>query len=127
MAYQPPTQKITTYREFWPYYLHEHTRPGTRYLHYFGTALGLVLAVAAVVTQIWWLLAVALVSGYFFAWLSHLFVERNRPATFTYPAWSFISDFRMFFTWLAGRLTAEYRKHGVWDGTAATRPAEAAE
>jgi hypothetical protein len=117
MAYQPPAEKIRTYREFWPFYLHEHTKPGTRYLHYFGTSLGIALAVVAVATQIWWLLAVALVSGYFFAWTSHFFVERNRPATFTYPGWSFISDFRMLLTWLAGGLKKEYLKHEIWDGT----------
>lgn len=115
--YSPPADKITTYSAFWPYYLHEHTRPGTRYLHYFGTFLGIGLAVTAILTQVWWLLACALVSGYFFAWLAHLFVERNRPATFTYPFWSFISDFRMAFHWATGTLKKEYNRHGVWDGT----------
>jgi hypothetical protein len=117
MAYQPPEQRIRTYREFWPFYLHEHTRPATRYLHYFGTSLGLTLLVVAVITQIWWLIASAFVSGYFFAWLAHFLVEHNKPATFKYPGWSLISDFRMFFTWLTGRLKGEYARHEIWDGT----------
>lgn len=101
------SEKIAEYKDFWPYYLREHTKPATRGLHYFGTALGLAILVAALVTTNWWLLIAAIVSGYLFAWIGHAFVERNRPATFTYPVWSFASDFRMFGYWLSGRLSGE--------------------
>lgn len=73
-----------------------------------GTALGLCLLLVGLATQTWWLLAAALVCGYAFAWVGHAFVERNKPATFTYPLWSLLSDLRMFFLWLAGRLQQEY-------------------
>ncbi len=106
-------QRCETYAEFWPYYLREHARPGTRLIHFFGTALAIAVVVVAIVTQIWWLLAVALVAGYGPAWYSHMMVERNRPATFTYPFWSLISDFRMFFLWLVGRLQPELQRSGV--------------
>ena len=89
-----------TYREFWPRYLAEHSRPGTRNLHFLGTGLGLTLLAA-------------LLAGYGFAWIGHAVVERNRPATFTHPLWSFISDFRMFGLWLRGRLGGELRSHGL--------------
>lgn len=105
--------RIAAYAAFWPYYLREHRKPETRALHYFGTGLGLALAVAAVVTADWALLPIALVSGYLFAWLAHLFVERNRPATFKYPLWSFVSDFRMLGFWLAGRLDRELERAGA--------------
>jgi len=91
-----------TYREFWPRYLGEHRRAATRGLHFAGTCLGLVLLAGAVAAADWRLAAAALACGYAFAWIGHAVVERNRPATFTHPWWSFVSDFRMLFTWLAG-------------------------
>jgi hypothetical protein len=91
-----------SYREFWPRYLGEHRRAATRALHYTGTCLGLFLLAGAVARSDWRLAVAALVCGYAFAWIGHAVVERNRPATFTHPWWSFISDFRMLFTWLAG-------------------------
>jgi hypothetical protein len=94
------------YAAFWPRYLREHARPATRALHYAGTGLALALIALAVVLADWRLLPAALVSGYLFAWLAHALVERNRPATFTHPWWSLISDFRMFGLWVSGRLKA---------------------
>jgi len=93
-----------SYGEFWPRYLDEHTRAETRALHFAGTCLGLFLLAGAVAATDWRLAAAALVSGYAFAWVGHAFIERNRPATFTHPWWSFVSDFRMLFAWLGGGL-----------------------
>lgn len=104
---------ITTYREFWPFYLEEHSKPSTRLIHFIGTALVFVMLAAAIATRIWWLLLMMPVAGYAFAWYAHFFVEHNRPATFTYPFWSLISDFRMFFVWLFGGLGGELRKYNI--------------
>lgn len=107
------SKRKATYSEFWPFYLQEHAKPATRQLHYIGTSLVLVFAVFAVMTwNVWFLLAMPL-AGYFFAWISHAFVERNRPATFIHPLLSLISDFRMFFLWATGRLGLELEKAGV--------------
>ena len=106
-------RRAASYRDFWPLYLAEHSRPATRGLHLFGTALSLALLAAAAALGDWRLVPAALVAGYAFAWIGHAFVERNRPATFTHPLWSLVSDFRMFGLWLTGRLDAELKRHGL--------------
>jgi hypothetical protein len=99
--------KYRTLAEFWPFYLREHSKKGTRALHLLGTALALGFVLAAAVLLEPWLLLGALLSGYAFAWVAHFFVERNRPATFTYPWKSFVSDWKMFAYFLTGRLGKE--------------------
>ncbi len=102
-----------TYLEFWPYYLREHSKPATRAWHYVGTAIAIAVLTYAVLTQSWWFLLVAVIAGYLFAWVSHGFIERNKPATFTYPLWSLFSDFRMFFYFITGQMARELKKAGV--------------
>jgi hypothetical protein len=82
--------------------------------HYVGTALALSSVVAAAVFVEPLLLAAAALSGYFFAWIGHFFIEKNRPATFSYPLWSLIADFKMFGLACAGKMSAEVTR--VLDG-----------
>lgn len=103
----------TSFAEFWPFYLREHARPATRSWHYVGSTLAIGVLLWALATQTWWALLAVPVSGYFFAWVSHAFVERNKPATFTYPLWSLIADYRIFAFFLAGKLGGELERAGV--------------
>jgi hypothetical protein len=99
--------RMTSFREFWPYYVSEHSRPLTRGLHYVGTGGLFVVIAAALLTGSLALLFLLPVVGYGFAWGAHFFVEKNRPATFTYPLWSLGADFVMFGKMLRGRMAAE--------------------
>lgn len=97
-------EQFKSFRDFWPYYLAEHSRPATRVLHIIGTITAVAAAILLVGFAKWWLFPLALVPGYAFAWLSHFFVEKNRPATFTHPLWSFMGDWKMLALTLAGKL-----------------------
>lgn len=105
--------RYQSFAEFWPYYLQEHSKPATRALHYFGTTLVVAIALFAIATGRWWLLLAMPVAGYFFAWVGHFGVEHNRPATFKYPLWSLLADFKMWGCWLTGRIGPELEKAGV--------------
>ena len=105
--------KVSRYSEFWPIYLREHSRPATRYIHYAGTLAGLGCLLAGVLSRNLWFLPAGLVAAYGAAWSAHALVERNRPATFQYFAWSLISDFRMLALALTGRMGGELRRFGL--------------
>ena len=105
--------RIQSYAEFWLFYLREHARPETRAWHFLGTGLVLLSLILFLAGQGWGWLVVAPVAGYGPAWIAHFFVEHNRPATFRYPMWSLISDFRMFAFWVCGRLEGELRRAGL--------------
>jgi hypothetical protein len=100
-------RRFHSFAEFWPFYLSEHRQPLCRGLHYFGTATSLVLAVIAALTRHFALIAAAPVFGYGCSWIGHFFVEKNRPATFQYPFYSFAGDFVMLGKMLRGKIDAD--------------------
>lgn len=104
---------IGSYREFWPFYVSQHLRPGTRLLHFAGTTAAILCIAAAIVFGEWWPLLLCPVAGYGPAWAAHFFVERNRPATFTYPVWSLIGDVHMYGLMWLGRMDAEIGRLGL--------------
>jgi hypothetical protein len=106
-------ERIRTFAEFWLFYLGEHAKPATRALHIVGSTVGLVAAALAVALRAPLLLGVALVAGYAFAWIAHAAVEHNRPATFRYPLWSFLADWKMWGCAVTGRLRGELERAGV--------------
>jgi hypothetical protein len=101
---------ITNYAEFWDFYVREHSKPFTRSLHFIGTSIGLILLVWFVWSGRWYYFPIFLAVGYGFAWFAHLVVEKNRPATFKYPVWSFVSDFRMMWFMITGRMRREVER-----------------
>ena len=101
-AENPP--RYTSFAEFYPYYLQEHSNATCRRLHYVGSLLVLGILAYALLTQQWlWLLAMPL-AGYGFAWVGHFVFEKNRPATFQYPLYSLLGDWVMLKDAFTGRI-----------------------
>jgi hypothetical protein len=98
------SQRYQSFREFYPFYLSEHANPTYRRLHFVGTTLVIAFLATAFLTRNAWWLVCALVAGYGFAWIGHFFFEHNRPATFTYPVYSFVGDWVMFKDVLTGKI-----------------------
>ncbi len=98
-----PEQPLSSFRQFWPHYLAEHRHPLNRWLHFSGTLLLFPLAWLGFRDAALWFLLMP-ICGYGFAWAGHFLVEHNRPATFRYPLWSLLADFKMFFLMLTGKL-----------------------
>jgi hypothetical protein len=98
------SDRIRTYAEFWPFYLREHSKASTRWIHFVGTSLGVAIALTAIIQGRAAWAPIGLVPSYAMAWISHFGIEKNRPATFKYPLWSFISDFRMLGLMAVGQL-----------------------
>lgn len=97
-------KRYRTFAEFYPFYLSEHSNRTCRRLHFAGTSLGLALFLLALWTHAWWLILAGVVAGYAFAWAGHVFFERNRPATFTYPLYSFFGDWVLWWQILTQRI-----------------------
>jgi hypothetical protein len=103
-------RRFASFEEFWPFYVSEHRKPITRALHFVGSTAALSIAVSAVATGHPWLLLAAPVVGYGFAWVGHFVFEKNRPATFTYPVYSFLADWVMYGKILTGTMGAEVER-----------------
>jgi hypothetical protein len=96
-------RKYHSLKEFYPFYLTEHSNTTSRVLHFIGTGLFFFILIFVLITQQWLLLLGGPVCGYGFAWVGHFFFEKNKPATFDYPVYSLLSDFRLFFELLIGK------------------------
>ena len=98
-------RQFASFREFYPFYLSEHSDRTSRRLHFAGSTLVLVLVATALIGgNLHWLWLVPL-AGYGFAWVGHFFFEKNRPATFKHPFYSFVGDWVMYWDILRGRVS----------------------
>ena len=102
-------ERIQSFREFWPFYVREHSDPTNRRLHFIGTSLVIGCAVGAAMGQ-WYLIPAMPVVGYGFAWTGHFFFQKNKPATFKYPLWSLAADFVMWGKIATGKMEDEVRR-----------------
>jgi len=103
-------ERFKSFDEFWPYYLAEHSKPETRAIHAIGTTASVACAISLIAKGKWKLVPLSLIPGYGAAWLAHFLVEKNKPATFDYPLWSFMADYKMIGMMAAGTLDAEIER-----------------
>lgn len=97
-------QKYTSFAEFYPFYLSQHQHTICRRLHFIGSLLIIMLVGFSLLTSHYTLLWFTPLLGYGFAWVGHVFFEKNKPATFTYPLYSLCGDWVMFKDILLGKI-----------------------
>lgn len=93
-----------SFQEFYPFYLAEHSDRTCRRLHFIGSALVLTMLAYIILTASWLLIITLPIIGYGFAWVGHFVFEKNKPATFKYPLYSFMGDWVMFKDILTGKI-----------------------
>jgi hypothetical protein len=97
-------KEIRTFRDFYGYYLREHQTRACRMMHFIGSSLVLLLLILFLLTFEWIILLAIPIVGYGFAWIGHFFFEKNSPATFSYPLYSFLADWVMWKDILTGKI-----------------------
>lgn len=90
------TEKYTSLKTFYPFYLSQHQNRVCRRLHFVGSLLSILCLLYALIISAPYFVLIALVIGYLFAWIGHFVFEKNKPATFQYPLYSFMCDWLMF-------------------------------
>ena len=96
-------KRYESLKEFYPFYLTEHSNATCRLLHFIGTTLVIVSFLVFLVTFNWYFFVAIPFLGYGFAWVGHFFFEKNKPATFQYPGYSLASDFILYWHLLTGK------------------------
>ncbi|AQS37307.1 putative membrane protein [Shewanella psychrophila] len=87
--------RYQSFKEFYPFYLSQHKDPICRNLHYLGSILVLLIFFVSIFSGNYQLLILLPIVGYGCAWVGHFMFEKNRPATFQYPLYSFMADWVM--------------------------------
>ena len=102
----PDFSKVKTFDEFYPMYLLEHSNRINRRFHFIGSTLVLIcFALIAYTGNFLFYFPLAVLFGYGFAWIGHFFFEKNKPATFKEPSWSFMGGWLMYKDMWTGKLT----------------------
>ena len=100
-----PANKPTfnSFDEFFPFYVGQHSKAATRWVHLVCTLTGTAVGMSFMARRQWRGVAVMPVFSYGAAWASHFLIEKNKPATWGHPLWSFRGDMKMIATMLRGR------------------------
>ena len=88
--------RFASFADFYPFYLGEHSNRTCRRLHFIGSSLALACLAAALLSGNWAFILLGLLCGYGFAWVGHFGFEKNKPASFKRPLYSFMGDWAMY-------------------------------
>ena len=113
-----------SFEEFWPHYVRAHANPTNRRLHFVGTSLAMACVAGAALLRRPLLLLAAPVVGYGFAWVGHFGFEKNTPASFGHPLYSFRADFVMWSKIANGTMDAEVERYTKPEATVTTAVSE---
>lgn len=105
--------EISTFADFWSFYVGQHRRQGTRVLHFAGTSAGLLCFARAFASGDGAFFLWGLIASYALAWIGHFAIEKNRPATFEHPWWSLLGDLKMYGLMWRGEMTAQVTRLGL--------------
>ena len=97
-------ERYKSFKDFYPYYISEHDHKYTKLMHFIGTSISIYFLIKFILSLNFLFILYALLSGYGFAWVGHFFIEKNKPATFKYPFYSLIGDYKMYLEILQGNL-----------------------
>ncbi len=95
--------QFASFRDFYPYYLEQHSHPVSRRLHVLGSLLALGWALAALASGHYLWILLAPLAGYGPAWIGHFFYQHNTPATLRHPVYSLVGDWVLVGEVLTGR------------------------
>ena len=98
-------RQFKNFAEFYPFYLSEHNNATCRRLHFLGSTLALLCLAAMVMTGQVVFLLFGLLCGYGCAWVGHFVFEKNKPASFKRPLYSFMGDWVMYRDMWRGRVS----------------------
>ena len=92
----PDISTFNSFTEFYPFYLNEHSNQTCRRLHFVGSSLSLLCLAMLFITGKPQYFLYGLLCGYGFAWIGHFGFEKNKPASFKRPLYSFMGDWVMY-------------------------------
>lgn len=98
------SKEYQDFQAFYAFYLSEHSNKINRLLHFIGSCLCVLILLDAIFFGRLWEIILLPIVGYGFAWVGHFFFEKNTPATFKYPLYSFFGDWKMFYDVLRGQV-----------------------
>lgn len=94
-------------KEFWPYYVREHSHPWTRRMHFIGTTNLIIWLCGAILRRNLAFVPIGIISSYMLAWIGHFFIEHNIPATFKYPILSALAELTMYGKMWRGQMDSD--------------------